>query len=64
MQAAVGDRLVVHGRTAEMADREGEIIEIRGNEGEPPYLVRFADGHSRLLYPGPDTVIQPRQSRE
>ena len=64
MHAAVGDRIVVHGRAVGMADREGEIIEIHGSEGAPPYVVRFADGHSGLLYPGPDTVIQPRQSPE
>jgi len=64
MQAAVGDRIVVHGRAVGVADQEGEIIEIHGSEGAPPYVVRFADGHSGLLYPGPDSVIQPRRSPE
>ena len=31
--------------------------------GEPPYLVRFPDGQTRLLFPGPDAVIVPRQRR-
>jgi hypothetical protein len=32
--------------------------------GEPPYLVKFSDGQTRLLFPGPDAVIVPRQRRE
>ncbi|MGH3297981.1 MAG: DUF1918 domain-containing protein, partial [Trebonia sp.] len=42
-------------------DKDGEIVEVRGTRGEPPYLVRFADGQTRLLFPGPDAVIIPRQ---
>jgi hypothetical protein len=64
MQAAVGDRIVVHGRTVGVADHEGEIVEIRGTKGGPPYVVRFADGHEGLVFPGPDAVIRPRQSPE
>ena len=58
MQAAVGDRLLVHGRTVGTRDRVGEIIEVRGNNGAPPYVVRFSDGHESLVYPGPDCVIE------
>jgi hypothetical protein len=58
MQATVGDRLHVHGRTVGTRDRIGEIIEVRGNDGAPPYLVRFSDGHESLVYPGPDCVIE------
>jgi len=36
----------------------GEIIEVRGAGGEPPYLVRFEDGHSSLMFPGPDCVVE------
>jgi len=28
----------------------------------PPYLVKFDDGHTRLIYPGPDAVIEPAAS--
>ena len=59
MQAAVGDRLHVHGNTVGEPDRVGEIIEVRGAEGRPPYLVRFSDGHTGLVFPGPDAVIEP-----
>jgi hypothetical protein len=36
----------------------GEIIEVRGAGGEPPYLVRFEDGPSSLVFPGPDAVVE------
>lgn len=58
MQATVGDRLHVHGRTVGAADRVGEIIEVRGEQGRPPYRVRFEDGHESLVYPGPDCIIE------
>ncbi|MFL6056229.1 MAG: DUF1918 domain-containing protein [Actinoallomurus sp.] len=59
MEAAIGDRLHVHGNTVGQADRTGMIIEVRGSAGGPPYLVRFDDGHTGLVYPGPDAVIEP-----
>jgi hypothetical protein len=64
MRATVGDQIVVHGRTAERADQVGEVLEVHGDEGAPPYVVKFADGHSGLIFPGPDCVIRPRQSPE
>ncbi|PXX63248.1 uncharacterized protein DUF1918 [Nocardia tenerifensis] len=57
--ANVGDRLLVHGHVVGQADRQAEIIEVRGAEGAPPYLVRFPDGHESLVYPGPDAIIEP-----
>lgn len=58
MRATIGDRLHVHGRTVGAKDRVGEIIEVRGTDGTPPYLVRFPDGHTNLVYPGPDCVVE------
>jgi hypothetical protein len=58
MRATVGDRLHVHARTVGAQERRGEIIEVRGEDGNPPYLVRFPDGHESLLYPGPDCVVE------
>ena len=64
MQAAVGDKLHVHARTVGHPDRTGEIVEVRGAGGEPPYLVRFDDGHTALVFPGPDAIIEhPRGTR-
>ncbi|MGH3344084.1 MAG: DUF1918 domain-containing protein [Carbonactinosporaceae bacterium] len=59
MRATIGDRLHVHAKTVGQRDRTGEIVEVRGPEGGPPYVVRFEDGHEGLIYPGPDAVIEP-----
>lgn len=58
MQATVGDRLVIHGRQVGHADRRGEVLEVRGPDGAPPYLVRFDDGHETLLFPGGDCQLE------
>ncbi len=60
MHATVGDRLHVHSRAVGLDERIGEIVEVRGQEGSPPYLVRFSDGHEGLVYPGPDCLVEPR----
>ena len=58
MNAVQGDRIVIRGRTVESHDRHGEIIEVRGDNGEPPYLVRFDDGHESVVFPGGDVVVE------
>jgi hypothetical protein len=58
MHAVVGDRLHVHGNVVGHPDRMGEIVEVRDASGEPPYMVRFDDGHTCLVFPGPDAVIE------
>lgn len=58
MRAAVGDWLHMDGRAAGQPQRAGQIIEIRGADGEPPYLVRFRDGRTSLVIPGPGAVIR------
>ncbi len=60
MQALVGDRLHVHSRAVGVEERLGEILEVRGREGAPPYLIRFVDGHEGLVYPGPDCLVESR----
>jgi Domain of unknown function (DUF1918) len=62
MQAVVGDRLHVHGNAVGQADKTGEIVEVHGAAGAPPYLVRFDDGHTRLCFPGPDAVVEHGQA--
>jgi hypothetical protein len=64
MQAAVGDRLHMHGNTVGEPDRIGEIVEVRGQKGGPPFLVRFSDGNERLVFPGPDAVVEPKKSKK
>jgi hypothetical protein len=58
MRATVGDEIHVHSRTVESSDRRGEIVEVRGENGAPPYVVRFTDGHEKLMFPGPDCQIE------
>ncbi|WP_113698696.1 DUF1918 domain-containing protein [Nonomuraea lactucae] len=60
MNATVGDRLLVHGNTVGEVGRSGVIIEVHGPNGTPPYIVRFDDGHTGLVFPGPDAVIVPK----
>lgn len=58
MHAKPGDLLIVEGQTAERHQRQGTIVEVRAQDGSPPYLVRWSDdGHTGLVYPGPDARI-------
>jgi hypothetical protein len=57
MQAKVGEVLVLKANHVGEPDRTGEILEVRGDEGSPPFLVRFEDGHEGLVFPGPDAVV-------
>ena len=58
MQAKIGETLVMKSHHVGEPDRSGEIIEVRGESGGPPFLVRFEDGHEGLIFPGSDAVIQ------
>jgi hypothetical protein len=62
MQAEVGDELVVRGRHTGDEDREGVIIEVHGENGGPPYLVRWEDGHESLFAPSSDTHVEHRSA--
>ena len=58
MKANIGDLLLVESNSAEQHRREGEIIEVRGPAGDPPFLVRWSDGHEALCFPGPDAHVR------
>ena len=58
MRASAGDRLIVHGLHVDDAVRDAEILEVRGADGGPPYVVRWSDtGHEALVFPGPDAIV-------
>ena len=57
MHAKVGDHLVVESNRVDVPRREGEILEVRGEGGGPPFVVRWTDGHEGLAYPGPDAHV-------
>ncbi len=59
MKAQVGDKMVVQEHHVGEHKREGEIIEVHGPDGTPPYMVRWSDtGHEGLMFPGPDARIE------
>ena len=58
MKAHVGDELVVKGRNVGDHDHTGVIIEVRGEAGGPPYLVRWSDGHESSFFPTAGTVAE------
>ena len=60
MHARPGDQLIVEGRTDTTPRREGVIVEVHGEDGAPPYLVRWDDGHEGVVFPGPDAHIRSR----
>lgn len=51
MQAIAGDTFTIRGVHQGNAERHGTIIEVHGKDGEPPYLVRWEDGHETLFFP-------------
>ena len=59
MEAKVGDRLIIESAKVATPRREGEILEVHGQAGAPPYVVRWSDGHEGLTYPGPDAHVVP-----
>jgi Domain of unknown function (DUF1918) len=61
MQATVGDQIKVLGHRTGQPDRGGEVREVRGSAGSPPYVVRWSDNdhdHETLVFPGPDATVQ------
>jgi hypothetical protein len=54
MLGQVGDELTVKGRHQGDEDRHGEIIQVIGADGAPPYMVRWRDGFESLFF------IRPR----
>lgn len=58
MRAEVGDRIVIPAHLTDDPARDGEIMEVHGPDGQPPFLVRWSDnGHESLIFPGPDARI-------
>lgn len=59
MKAAVGDHITVRGHRVGEPNRNAQIIEVRGADGAPPYLVRWEEnGHETLFFPGSDAFIK------
>jgi hypothetical protein len=59
MKASVGDRMVIKGHHVGDPIQDGEILEVRGADGAPPYVIRWEDtGRQSLFFPGPDAEVQ------
>lgn len=58
MKVHVGDRIVVAPPTAPCPVHDGEVLETRGPDGTPPFLVRWSDGHVSLCFPGHGSVLR------
>lgn len=59
MHAAKGDRIIIRGHRVGEPDRDCEVLDVRGDDGGPPYVVRWGDsGHETLFFPGSDAVLQ------
>jgi hypothetical protein len=58
LHAEVGDRLIVRGHHQGEPKQDGEVIKVLGDEGGPPFIVRWEDGHKSEVFPGSDTFVQ------
>lgn len=59
MYARPGDRRVIRGHHVGDPDRDAEILDVRREDGSPPYLVRWSDnGHEGLFFPESDAFVQ------
>jgi Domain of unknown function (DUF1918) len=59
VKASVGDRITVPGLHVGDGTRCGEVVEVRGQGGEPPYVVRWDDGREAVFVPGPSVRVEP-----
>jgi hypothetical protein len=64
MRAVAGDALIVRGHHVGEQDREAVILEVHGENGAPPYLVRWNDGHQSVFVPSSDTLVEHLPSKQ
>jgi hypothetical protein len=65
MQAQVGDRIMVRATHVGERVRDGQITEVRGPDGSPPYVVQWSEtGHAGLYFPDSDAVIQHGETKD
>ena len=59
MKAHVGDMIEVRGRHVDDLPRRGEVLEVQGPDGGPPYLVQWDDNpHECIFFPGTDAIVR------
>jgi len=58
MHAQAGDQIRIHSHHVGEPERRGEILETRGADGSPPFLVRWDDtDHEVLFFPSNDAIV-------
>jgi len=62
MRANVGDQLVRPGRTVEHGELVGVVLAVHGDDGGPPFTVRWIeDGRASKISPDPERFwIRPQ----
>ncbi|MFB7867377.1 DUF1918 domain-containing protein [Streptomyces sp. NPDC056069] len=63
MRVNVGDVLRFPGRKVGSAEHRVEVVEVLGSGGEPPYRVRYDDGHESEVFPGPGCTVDTSARR-
>ena len=64
LSAEPGARLVVRCHHQGEVQRDGEILKVLSEEGAPPYMVRWEDGHEAEVFPGSDMYVQHLKGAE
>lgn len=58
MRAKTGDWLVIKGARVDSPEQRGRILDVRTDDGTPPYVVRWLnDDHVSTVFPGPDALV-------
>lgn len=59
LRAEPGDQLVIRAHRLGEPRRDAEILEVLGDEGAPPFRVRWQDtGTESLFFPGSDALVE------
>ena len=63
--AQPGDLIVIRGHAVGRQERRATIVEARGDDGGPPYVVHWHDDpheepHDVLFFPGSDATVEPQ----
>jgi hypothetical protein len=59
LRASPGDRLVIRGHHVGELPRDAEVLEVLGEDGAPPFVVRWEDdGHVSRFYPSSDAYVE------
>ena len=64
MKASQGDHIVLAAEHVGEPTRDGRIVEVRGEDGAPPYVVEWSDGRTGLIFPGPGAVLEVSESED